>query len=98
MVLQLAGEGKLKVDDKLSSLLPEMAEHDYVDRADEITVQQLLRHTSGIPDFDESGKFDVFDFTTVYERIDLVKAARTVPRRGTRGSTVTPPPTTSSSK
>ncbi|WP_187414851.1 serine hydrolase domain-containing protein [Nonomuraea sp. PA05] len=85
MILQLVGEGKLKVDDKLSSLLPEMAEHDYVDRADEITVQQLLRHTSGIPDFDESGKFDVFDFTTVHKPIDLVKAARTVPRQGDPG-------------
>jgi D-alanyl-D-alanine carboxypeptidase len=85
IILQLVGEGKLSLDDKLSDILPEMAEHDYVDRADEITVQQLIRHTSGIPDFMESGKFDVFDFTTVYKPIDLVKAARTVPRQGEPG-------------
>ncbi|MEU4725267.1 serine hydrolase domain-containing protein [Nonomuraea dietziae] len=85
IVLQLVGEGKLGLEDKLSDVLPEMAEHDYVDRAGEITVQQLLRHTSGIPDFMESGKFDVFDFTTSYKPIDLVKAARTVPRQGDPG-------------
>ncbi|MDR8412458.1 beta-lactamase family protein [Nonomuraea sp. 3-1Str] len=85
VILQLVGEGKLKLDDKLSAVLPEMAEHDYVDRADEITVQQLIRHTSGIPDFMESGKFDVFDFTTAYQLIDLVKAARTVLRKGEPG-------------
>ncbi|MEV6038570.1 serine hydrolase domain-containing protein [Nonomuraea sp. NPDC052116] len=85
VILQLVGEGKLSLDDKLSDVLPEMAEHDYVDRAGEITVQQLIRHTSGIPDFIESGKFDVFDFTTAYQPIDLVKAARTVPRKGEPG-------------
>ncbi|MEV6158522.1 serine hydrolase domain-containing protein [Nonomuraea sp. NPDC052129] len=85
VILQLVGEGKLKLEDKLSDVLPEMAEHDYVDRAREITVQQLIRHTSGIPDFMESGKFDVFDFTTSYKPIDLVKAARTVPREGEPG-------------
>lgn len=85
VILQLVGEGRLGLEDKLSGLLPETAEHDYVDRAGEITLQQLLRHTSGIPDFAESGKFDVFDFTTAYRPIDLVKAARTVPRQGDPG-------------
>jgi D-alanyl-D-alanine carboxypeptidase len=85
VILQLVGEGKLRLDDKLSDVLPEMAEQDWVERADEITVQQLIRHTSGIPDFIESGQFDVFDFTTSYSLIDLVKAARTVPRQGEPG-------------
>ncbi|MFD1543959.1 serine hydrolase domain-containing protein [Nonomuraea guangzhouensis] len=85
IVLQLVKEGKLGLEDKLSAVLPDMAKYDYVDRADEITVQQLIRHTSGIPDFIESGKFDVFDFTTAYKPIDLVKAARTVPRKGEPG-------------
>jgi D-alanyl-D-alanine carboxypeptidase len=85
IVLQLVGEGKLSLDGKLGDVLPEMAEHDYVDRAGEITVQQLIRHTSGIPDFIDSGTFDVFDFTTAYKPIDLVKAARTVPRQGEPG-------------
>ena len=59
-------------------------------------MQQLIRHTSGIPDFMESGKFDVFDFTTVtYAPIDLVKAALTAPGTASRDSTSTPTPTTS---
>ncbi|MFI7134736.1 serine hydrolase domain-containing protein [Nonomuraea sp. NPDC050153] len=85
VILQLVAEGKLGLDDKLSDVLPEVAKNDYVDRAAEITVQDLIRHTSGIPDFIESGKFDVFDFTTAYQPIDLVKASRTVPRQGDPG-------------
>lgn len=85
IILQLVGEGKLGLDDTLSDVLPEMAEHDWVERAGEITVRQLIRHTSGIPDFIESGRFDVFDFTTAYRPIDLVRAARTVPRHGEPG-------------
>ncbi len=85
IILQLVGEGKLRLGDKLSDVLPEVAEHDWVQRADEITIRQLIRHTSGIPDFIESGQFDVFDFTTAYRPIDLVKAARTVPRQGEPG-------------
>jgi D-alanyl-D-alanine carboxypeptidase len=85
IILQLVGEDKLRLDDKLSDVLPEVAKSDWVERADEITIQQLIRHTSGIPDFIESGQFDVFDFTTAYTSIDLVKAARTVPRQGEPG-------------
>ncbi|WP_433221371.1 serine hydrolase domain-containing protein [Microtetraspora malaysiensis] len=86
VVLQLVGEGKLALIDKLSDVLPEVAKNDWVDRAGEITVQDLIRHTSGIPDFAESGKFDEFDFTTAYKPIDLVKASRTVPRQGDPGA------------
>ncbi|NJP97722.1 beta-lactamase family protein [Nonomuraea sp. FMUSA5-5] len=80
VVLQLVEEGKLELDDKLSDVLPETARQDLVDRADEITIRQLIQHTSGIPDFIASGKFDVFDFTTKYSLTDLVKASRSVPR------------------
>ncbi|MFC4114055.1 serine hydrolase domain-containing protein [Nonomuraea zeae] len=76
VVLQLVGEGKLSLDDKLSDLLPGA----YGDAAEKITVRDLIRHTSGIPDFAESGKFDVFDFTTAYKPIDLVQAARDLPQ------------------
>ncbi|MEU8135578.1 serine hydrolase domain-containing protein [Streptodolium elevatio] len=85
VILQLVAEGKISLTDKLGDVLPEMAENDYVERADEITVAQLIRHTSGIPEFIDSGQFDVFDFTTAYELIDLVKAARTVPRQSDPG-------------
>ncbi|MFG2004005.1 serine hydrolase domain-containing protein [Spirillospora sp. NPDC048911] len=96
VVLQLVKEGRLGVDDKLGDLLPEVAEKDLVERADEVTVRQMLRHTSGIPDWyagnpkpdgsegDDPG-FDVFDFTTHYRPLDLVKWSRSRPRTGEPG-------------
>ncbi len=95
VVLQLVEEGELSVDDKLSDLLPVVVEKDLVTRADEITVRQLLQHTSGIPDW-YAGKpnpdgsegdpsFDVFDFTTHYRPLDLVSWSRARPRTGEPG-------------
>ncbi|GHC77427.1 serine hydrolase domain-containing protein [Streptomyces flavofungini] len=95
VVLRLVEEGKLGVDDKLADLLPEVVEKDLVTRADEITVRQLLRHTSGIPDW-YAGKpnpdgsegepsFDVFDFSTHYRPQDLVAWSRARPRTGEPG-------------
>ncbi|MEV8632911.1 serine hydrolase domain-containing protein [Streptosporangium sp. NPDC051023] len=95
VVLQLVKEGRLGVDDKLGDLLPTVANEDLVTRADEITVRQMLRHTSGIPDWyaDEPNpdgsegdvSFDVFDFTTHYQPLDLVKWSRGRPRTGEPG-------------
>ncbi|WP_250573946.1 serine hydrolase domain-containing protein [Nonomuraea sediminis] len=83
VILQLVKEGKLGLDDKLSDVLPVVAEQDLVEKADEITVRQLIRFTSGIPDFFQTGKFDPFDYTTYYSPTDLVKASRSLPRTGT---------------
>ncbi|WP_169806972.1 serine hydrolase domain-containing protein [Actinomadura macra] len=96
VVLQLVEEGRLGVDDKLGDLLPEVVRKDLVERADEITVRQMLRHTSGIPDWyatkpnpdgseGEDPSFDVFDFTTNYRPLDLVKWSRDRPRTGEPG-------------
>ncbi|MFI0976189.1 serine hydrolase domain-containing protein [Streptomyces sp. NPDC021093] len=95
VVLQLVEKGELGVDDKLGDLLPEVVEKDLVTRADEITVRQMLRHTSGIPDW-YAGKpnpdgsegdpsFDVFDFTTHNRPLDLVRWSRDRPRTGDPG-------------
>ncbi|MGW4759159.1 serine hydrolase domain-containing protein [Streptomyces chartreusis] len=46
VVLQLAEEGKLSLDDKLSHWLP-----DIVRDADTITLRQILQHTAGMADF-----------------------------------------------
>ncbi|MFF5248778.1 serine hydrolase domain-containing protein [Streptosporangium sp. NPDC000095] len=94
VLLQLVEEGMLGLDDKLADLLPEVAADALVERADEITVQQLVQHTSGIPDwFHRSGStapaFDVFDFTTYYRPIDIVKTTRGRPRTGEPGETYT---------
>ncbi|GLY88007.1 serine hydrolase domain-containing protein [Actinoallomurus iriomotensis] len=95
VVLQLVKEGRLSVDDKLSDLLPVVVQKDLVERADEITVRQMLRHTSGIPDWyaaepkpdgsEGDISFDPFDFTTYYRPLDLVKWSRSRPRTGEPG-------------
>ncbi|MGI5201293.1 serine hydrolase domain-containing protein [Spirillospora sp. CA-108201] len=95
VVLQLVEEGRFGLDDKLGELLPVVVEKDLVERADEVTVRQMLRHTSGIPDWyskpnpdgseGEDPAFDVFDFTTHYQPLDLVKWSRDRPRTGEPG-------------
>jgi D-alanyl-D-alanine carboxypeptidase len=92
VLLQLVNEGRLGLNDKLADLLPEV--NGLVERADEITVQQLIQHTSGIPDyFSKPGTtepaFDVFDFTTYYRPIDVVKTTRGWPRTGEPGEKFT---------
>lgn len=51
-VLLLAEQGKLKIDDKLSLYLPNFP------RANEVTLRELLDHTSGIHNFTESPVID----------------------------------------
>ena len=51
-VLLLAEQGKLKIDDKLSLYLPNFP------RASEVTLRDLLDHTSGIHNFTESPVID----------------------------------------
>ncbi|MEV4020660.1 serine hydrolase domain-containing protein [Nonomuraea angiospora] len=73
VVLQLVKEGKLSLDDKLSAVLPEVAEKDLVERADEITVRNLIQLTSGIPDYIGP---DTADPTRNYRPTDLLAASR----------------------
>jgi CubicO group peptidase (beta-lactamase class C family) len=49
-VLQLVQEGKLRLDDKLTQLLPDRVTKN-VPNAANITLRQLLQHTSGIADY-----------------------------------------------
>ncbi|NJP98555.1 beta-lactamase family protein [Nonomuraea sp. FMUSA5-5] len=73
IVLQLVKEGKLRLDDKLSEVLPQMAEQDLVERVSEITVRHLIKSTSGIPDH---LPLDPFDFTTRYTPTQLLEISR----------------------
>jgi CubicO group peptidase (beta-lactamase class C family) len=48
-VLQLYEEGKLNLNDTVSQWLPDLAKR--IINADQITIRQLLGHTSGIPEY-----------------------------------------------
>ena len=52
VVLQLVDEGKLSLDERVASLLPEYG------LRPRITVRNLLDHTSGLPDYFLNGKID----------------------------------------
>jgi D-alanyl-D-alanine carboxypeptidase len=56
-VLLLAEQGKLKIDDKLSLYLPNFP------RANEVTLRDLLNHTSGIHNFTEGPVIDKISTT-----------------------------------
>jgi D-alanyl-D-alanine carboxypeptidase len=75
VALQLVRSGKLKLDDKLSEVLPETAEKDLVEQAGEITVRNLIQLTSGIPDF-LGPDIRALDPTITYRPADLVAASR----------------------
>ncbi|MFI1423153.1 serine hydrolase domain-containing protein [Streptomyces sp. NPDC020731] len=52
VVLQLVGEGKISLDAPIENYLPGLVRGDGIDGRN-ITVRQLLQHTSGLPDYDE---------------------------------------------
>ncbi|MGW7175053.1 serine hydrolase domain-containing protein [Streptomyces xanthophaeus] len=52
VVLQLVGEGKIGLDDKVDTHLPGLVHGEGFDGR-HITVRQLLQHTSGIPDYED---------------------------------------------
>jgi len=47
-IMQLAEEGQLALDDRLSDMMPELSYSD--SKVENITLKQMLNHTSGIPD------------------------------------------------
>src|SRR6266581_6035984 len=47
VVMQLVNEGKIKLDDKITTYLPDYRK----DTGDKVTVRNLLTHTSGIPSY-----------------------------------------------
>jgi D-alanyl-D-alanine carboxypeptidase len=52
VVLQLVGEGKLALDDTVERRLPGL-----VPKGNEITIRQLLNHTSGLADFESDPRY-----------------------------------------
>ena len=52
VVLQLVGEGKIELDKPIENYLPGLVRGNGID-GHNITVRQLLQHTSGLPDYDQ---------------------------------------------
>jgi CubicO group peptidase (beta-lactamase class C family) len=68
-ILKLQEEGKLSVDDKLSKYITDFP------RGNEVTLRQLLNHTSGIHDYSPEPEHlsDVAKSTTTEAEIELIK-------------------------
>ncbi|HSP23302.1 MAG TPA: serine hydrolase [Planococcus sp. (in: firmicutes)] len=69
VICQLVEEGKLAFEDRLSSLLPEI-----FSRFD-VTLHQLLTHTSGIPDYFDEEQSDSFEGLWKTHPMYLMKSA-----------------------
>lgn len=69
-VLQLVDEGKIKLDDPISTYLPDM-----VQSGDAITPRMLLQHTSGLPNHVEQLSLDPADPSSVYDKTYTAKDA-----------------------
>ena len=57
VALQLVKEGKLSLDDKVSTHLGKEAWYSRVQNAETITIRQLMNHTAGIDEYYELGNF-----------------------------------------
>ncbi len=82
LILQLVEEGKLKLTDKISDILPYYPK----ENGNKITIHQLLTHTSGIPNYT-----DLPDFINkqVYENLSpqqLIESFSSLPLEFTPGS------------
>ncbi|MEN8651657.1 serine hydrolase domain-containing protein [Streptomyces sp. 21So2-11] len=55
VVLQLVGEGKIKLDDSVDRYLPGLIRTEH---GRKITIRQLLQHTSGLPDYLEGPEWE----------------------------------------
>ncbi|WP_042433321.1 serine hydrolase domain-containing protein [Streptacidiphilus anmyonensis] len=58
VVLQLVGEGKIRLDDPVETYLPGLLRGQGIDGR-HITVRQLLQHTSGLPDYEDDVTDDI---------------------------------------
>ena len=66
-ILKLQEEGRIKTDDKLSKYIPDFP------RGNEVTIYQLLTHTSGIHDYNSAPGLDVSKPVTPQALLDIIK-------------------------
>ncbi|PEO92661.1 D-alanyl-D-alanine carboxypeptidase [Bacillus pseudomycoides] len=78
VVLQLAGENRLNLDDSIEKWLPGVIQgNGYDDK--QITIRQILNHTSGIAEYSRSKDFDLMDTKKSYTAEELVKMGISLP-------------------
>ncbi|MBO2451404.1 beta-lactamase family protein [Actinomadura barringtoniae] len=87
VILQLAGEGKLSLDDTVDHWLPGLVTGNGNDGT-KISIRQLLNHTSGLPDYLDKAMFDDAPVhpNTQWTPEQLVKRAMTKKPTGAPGS------------
>ena len=66
-ILKLQEEGKIKTEDKLSKYIPDFP------RGNEVTIYQLLTHTSGIHDYNSTPNLDITKPVTPQALLDIIK-------------------------
>ncbi|HDR7471251.1 beta-lactamase family protein [Bacillus toyonensis] len=78
VILQLAGENRLNLDDSIEKWLPGVIQgNGYDDK--QITIRQLLNHTSGIANYTTSKDFNIMDTKKSYTAEELVKMGISMP-------------------
>ena len=66
-ILKLQEEGRIKTEDKLSKYIPDFP------RGNEVTIYQLLTHTSGIHDYNSTPNLDMTKPVTPQALLDIIK-------------------------
>ncbi|EJR99288.1 hypothetical protein IKO_05249 [Bacillus cereus VDM034] len=78
VLLQLAGENRLNLDDSIEKWLPGIIQGNGYD-AKQITIRQMLNHTSGIAEYSGSKEADFTHTKRLYTAEELVKIGLSMP-------------------
>ncbi|MCP1491978.1 D-alanyl-D-alanine carboxypeptidase [Peribacillus frigoritolerans] len=78
VLLQLSGENCLNLDDPIEKWLPGVIQGNGYD-GNQITIRQILNHTSGIADYVKSKDFDIIDTKKSYTAEEFVKMGISLP-------------------
>ncbi|MFJ8219205.1 serine hydrolase domain-containing protein [Bacillus cereus] len=78
VLLQLAGENRLNLDDSIEKWLPGVIQGNGYD-GKQITIRQVLNHTSEIADYIQSKDFDIMDTKKSYTAEEFVKMGISLP-------------------
>ncbi|PFQ53993.1 D-alanyl-D-alanine carboxypeptidase [Bacillus cereus] len=77
-VLQLVGENRVQLDDPIEKWLPGLVQGNGYD-GNQITIRQLLNHTSGIADYLKSKDADIMNSKKTYTAEEIVKIGLSLP-------------------